>query len=231
MTNYIEAYKTLARAKANDSIAIIQYAIVRAMMAKDLTKEQRIQRAIDLVRRHFHPIKNAKQLDNGREADWAVRFYTEIVKRRERVLNHPESILFNTPEDRVLYKNIAVALYDHFKCPADYYTREYVYIFVRQDISPEYQLVQAAHAAAKMGHRLGAGGVEDEKFDGLYFTVIGVEDQFALGSAMADVQSRGYVVYLFTEPDIGDQPTAFASEPIPADERRGLLSYRRLVFR
>jgi hypothetical protein len=229
MTNYIETYKALARAKTNDSIDIIQYAILRAMFAKDLTKEQRIARAADLVRRHFRPIENVNKLDNGHEADEAIRLYTEMVKRSKWVLNQPELTFFNTPEDRLLYKNIAVALYECFKLPSDYYTREYVYIFVRQDLSPEYQLVQAAHAAAKMGHRLGQGGIEEEQFDGLYFSVIGVEDQFALGKAMADVQSRGHTVYLFREPDIGDQPTAFASEPIRADARRGLRSYKRLV--
>jgi hypothetical protein len=229
MIDFRAAFKACVDAKDVSSVDMVQYAILRAMAMKTpQTLEDRINIASTLVRRHFRSVKNRKMLDNGVDPDRAVRAATEITKRARIICGILEKHMFDDERERVMYKNIAVALYEQFKIPADLYTRQYVYIFVRQDLSPEYQLVQAAHAAAKMGHRSSA--LAQDKFDELYFSVIGVPDLTAMARALEDFKQRGIKTYPFIEPDIGNVMTSFASYPVWAGDRKGLLAYKRLVF-
>ena len=103
--------------------------------------------------------------------------------------------------------------------------REYIYIFVRQDMSPEQQLVQSAHATLVLGNKLNHKDVSE-----LYFTVIGVENLMALGHVMRDLNKCGKNFITFYEPDQGNTLTAIATYPIPAEERGSLKEYKLLRF-
>jgi len=238
MINFIEQFRKIAQAKDLMSLDIVQYAILRAMRAKTpQTTEDRVKIASTFIRRHFRSVKNKRMLDNGVDPERAVRRATELAKQSQFILRYHQDEFFGfdasqekAQRDIILDTNIAVALYEQYKIPADLYTRHYVYIFVRQDMTPEYQLVQAAHAAARMGQRTGSNGIDQGKFDELYFSVIGVPDLPALARALEDFKQRGIKTYPFIEPDIGNVMTAFASDPVWSADRKGLLSYKRLVF-
>jgi len=192
------------------------------------------------IRRAFTPITRKVKLDNGREPwDTVARTLLFSLPRRGMPRSDPAH-LFDTKQEFNEYASIIGELQKVYEQPpADRY---YFYVFVRQDISPEYQAVQACHVAAKMGYRTGfhqglQGGaitstaaMPPEKFDELYITLIGVPDIAALGTAIEDIKAVGGKAYEFREPDINNELTAVASSPILAKDRKRLLSYKRLVF-
>lgn len=103
---------------------------------------------------------------------------------------------------------------------------EYIYIFTRQDMSPEQQLVQSAHATLVLGNKLRSR----KDVSNVYFTVIGVPNLLELGHVMQDLtkQKKGFIT--FYEPDQGNTLTSIATYPIPADERGKLKDYKLLRF-
>ena len=103
---------------------------------------------------------------------------------------------------------------------------EYVYIFVRQDLSPEQQLVQASHATLVLGNKLKRQDVSE-----LYFAVIGIPQLSDFCKVMKDLKKHGTDFISFYEPDQGNTMTAIATHPIPKDQRGRLLDYKRLTFR
>lgn len=102
---------------------------------------------------------------------------------------------------------------------------EYVYIFVRQDLSKEQQLVQAAHVALVLGSKLNRTNIEE-----LYFTVIGIPQLIDFTTVMKDLKKHGTEYVRFYEPDQGNTLTAIATYPIPKDERGILKEYKLLKF-
>lgn len=103
--------------------------------------------------------------------------------------------------------------------------KNYVYIFTRQDISPEQQLVQSAHVALKLGSHLGKSIDPDET----YFTVVGVRDGDALQSVRELLRNYDRKHVVFYEPDI-DGFTSVATYPIPEGDRNELLAFSWLKF-
>jgi hypothetical protein len=124
----------------------------------------------------------------------------------------------------------------------------YTYVFVRQDISPEQQLVQAAHATFLLGVQ---SQRVDTDFDwcktGMtpclmnenvnaaetYFTVVGVRDLRALQAVRDILIKFGYLFEMFFEPDIKPEGehTAIATYPIPEDQRDVLMAFNLLKFK
>lgn len=102
----------------------------------------------------------------------------------------------------------------------------YVYIFVRQDLSNEQQLVQAAHVALVLGNKLKKDSVAE-----LYFAVIGIPQLSDFCKVMKDLKKHGTQYECFYEPDQGNTLTAIATHPIKKDERGILLDYQRLRFK
>lgn len=105
--------------------------------------------------------------------------------------------------------------------------KRYAYFFTRQDISPEQQLVQTAHAAMKLGFNL----TNKENPDDTYFAVIGVRNLAAL-EAVGEILSKfGYQYECFLEPDMDNEITSIAVHPIAEDERGPLLAFNLLTLR
>jgi len=102
---------------------------------------------------------------------------------------------------------------------------EYVYIFVRQDLSREQQLVQAAHATLVLGNKLKRTDVNE-----LYFTVVGIPQLIDFRSVMNDLNAHGTKYETFYEPDQGNTLTAIATHPILRSERGILKDYKLLRF-
>ncbi len=101
---------------------------------------------------------------------------------------------------------------------------KYVYIFVRQDLSKEQQLVQSAHVALVLGSKLKG------KVEGLYFTVIGIPRLIDFCDVMKKLQEHGTKYEIFYEPDQGNTITAIATYPILKSKRGKLLDYKLLRF-
>ena len=103
---------------------------------------------------------------------------------------------------------------------------EYVYIFVRQDLSNEQQLVQSAHVALVLGNKLKKDSVAE-----LYFAVIGIPQLSDFCGVMRDLKKHGTQYECFYEPDQGSTLTAIATHPIRKDQRGILMNYQRLRFK
>ncbi len=101
----------------------------------------------------------------------------------------------------------------------------YVYFFTRQDISPEQQLVQTAHAALKLGIK-----IDEEKLnpDETYFAVVGVRNLEALEAVGEILENFNYKFEIFQEPDLKNEVTSIATYPIPQHERGPLLAFNLL---
>jgi len=235
MKDFRSIYKQLARSKSLSSRNVVEYAILRSMdTVENPTDENLINQAAYHLNRAFTPITHKVKLDNGREPrDTLAHILFQMhIFRRLPVPN--DETIFETVEGVETYERILSALYERCKKPYDYCDRYYMYVFVRQDISPEYQAVQAAHAAAKMGSRYQEYSTSEwpaKRFDELYMTLIGVPDLAAMAVAMKDCNAVGATVYPFLEPDIGNVLTAFATSPIRMQDRKRLLSYKKLRFR
>lgn len=102
----------------------------------------------------------------------------------------------------------------------------YAYIFVRQDISPEYQLIQFGHVACVMGRNL-PHNICPHK---LNFVGIGVPNEEALVDAQIRMMEHDIGSHDFVEPDLGYQITAVASVPVTGDQRRAFSKYKTLKF-
>jgi hypothetical protein len=106
-------------------------------------------------------------------------------------------------------------------------TKRYAYFFTRQDIFKEYQLVQTAHVAYKLGSKMG----KDADPDNTYFTCVGVRNLEAL-NAVAKILDQFSICYeVFIEPDLNSgEMTAIAVYPIDEDKRDILLAFNLLKF-
>ena len=116
--------------------------------------------------------------------------------------------------------------------------RHYAYFFTRQDISPEYQVVQTAHAAFQLGvnsQRWTAKPPEDQqvmddiKAEVTYFTVVGVRNLTALTAVEAILSKFDIKYEIFFEPDLNDgECTSIAVYPI-AENKKGPLDAFNLL--
>jgi hypothetical protein len=106
-------------------------------------------------------------------------------------------------------------------------TKRYAYFFTRQDIFKEYQLVQTAHVAYKLGSKMG----KDADPDNTYFTCVGVRNLEAL-KAVATILDQFSIYYeVFIEPDLNNgEMTAIAVYPRDEDKRDILLAFNLLKF-
>jgi hypothetical protein len=115
--------------------------------------------------------------------------------------------------------------------------RHYAYFFTRQDISPEYQIVQTAHAAFQMGvnsqrwidsHPEKQQVMEEIQEENTYFTVVGVRNLDALLAVTTILDKFVFKYEVFHEADLGGEPTSIAVYPIAEKDRGPLLAFNLL---
>jgi hypothetical protein len=104
----------------------------------------------------------------------------------------------------------------------------YAYFFVRQDISNEQQMVQAAHAAMVLGQNVSPALAEAWRTN---FVIFGVPDLATLGERGHYLWTRGVDHYGFYEPDMGGELTAIACRPMRKSvaERKRLFANETLL--
>jgi len=119
--------------------------------------------------------------------------------------------------------------------------KEYIYIFVRKDLTPEQRAVQAAHAATESGILY----VDNKDYSistPHTMVLIGVKNLKELLAAYEHVMFNEIDSVMFFEIDINEN-TAFATRPVKEEERiifrdyktlryeRGLLYYLKVFIR
>ena len=97
-------------------------------------------------------------------------------------------------------------------------------MFVRTDLPPPQQAVQACHAAIEAArHSLFPPGDEHP-----HLVLCGVRSEIALQSVIVRLRRLTVAHQPFYEPDLGGQLTALCTEPLRGDRRRGLRGYTLL---
>lgn len=93
----------------------------------------------------------------------------------------------------------------------------YVYLFVREDLSPAQKVVQVAHAVEELTKRTtqSARSISITNF----MVLFSVADLDKLIDAVSFLEQKGIVFEVFYEPDINEH-TAIATEPLSGERRR-----------
>lgn len=220
MQDYVKVWKSLANSKQITARYQAQYCILRAINSKAETLSEKIDVATHLLRRAFPPATNTIKLANGRTPyDTVARYDVNPFWGANTLLGLPREELL-TPEQEVIFNDMKKLMNFRKSLP-----RWYSYFFTRQDIYPEYQLVQTAHAALELGTKLSS-----DQSKNLHFTCCGVDDLYQLEKVeeMLNTLKHDYVV--FREPDIGNTKTAIGVYPI-VEHKKGLLkNYKLLQF-
>ncbi|CAK0780331.1 TonB-dependent receptor [Gammaproteobacteria bacterium] len=100
-------------------------------------------------------------------------------------------------------------------------TDQYLYLFIRTDLSPEVQMVQCAHATFELGLDLN----RSKHPEPVNFVLIGINSERELIQIKRDLERDGIQFHLFHEPDYGTGYTALATEPLRGDERNRFADY------
>jgi len=95
---------------------------------------------------------------------------------------------------------------------------------VREDLSSNQQAVQAIHAAVEATRQ----GLIPTDIEHPSLVLCGVPNEAALASLRRKLDLLGLRYVSFTEPDIGNQHTAVAIEPLTKNQRRDLKHLRLL---
>lgn len=96
----------------------------------------------------------------------------------------------------------------------------YVYVIVRNDLSPAQKAVQSCHACIEVARSW---------YDGEHPSVIivVVKNEHKLNKLVADLEGE-VDIKVFKEPDIGDQTTAIATRPLYGEARKRFAKYQLL---
>lgn len=211
MKDFTTIWKNLANKKAITTRHMIQRSILIAMRSKNDTEAV----LKHVLHKAFSPRKLSSRPYAAIEdtpADINGYYYNAVLgEKPEDILNKEELDEFNEWA-RCLRKPGKLIRY-------------YSYFFTRQDIKPEYQLVQTAHAALELGATL-----KPEQVNNLHFTCCGITNLEELEAVEHLLTTLGIRFITFREPDIGNQKTAIAVEPIAENKRGVLRSYPLLTF-
>lgn len=228
MKNITEIWKQIANSKTITPEYVLGYCLLRALRAKHENKVEIaryfIGRAFSPTKRqyasfstnhpahHFHSVEVALRNIKDRYVRYGVQYTTLLGEKATDIFETAEEI----DQFAELINNIGDFEYD----------RHYTYVFVRQDIPPVHQLVQAAHVTMCVGQKMG----NRHDAHNTYFAVIGVLDKHELRAVHNLLVEQNFAFEEFVEPDIGHEVTAIATHPIHFTKRRPLQGFPLLVF-
>ena len=98
---------------------------------------------------------------------------------------------------------------------------KYFFVMVRSDLTLPQQICQSAHAAYEAALHL-----TEPTNDIHHIVVCQIPSESRLLKAQYNIEQKGIRTVLFREPDLGNQATALATEPIAASDRRKLSKYQ-----
>lgn len=229
MKNFKEQWKILANTKNIQAYHIVQRAILIAMNSKSENKQDLLH---VLLLKAFTPITSNNKLSSGSTRYGAVKSAAFLALRKvmtrdlrfQDLLGVKSDDILETPEEYTLYEQLASSI------NIDKMDRYYTYIFVRTDLSQEQQVVQAAHVAMVAGSKLSKKKLLPPAHN-IHFTVCGVENEKAIFETLKMLGANGFKYDIFREPDIGNQITAIATNPIRWDKRTPLLGIPLLTYK
>ena len=100
----------------------------------------------------------------------------------------------------------------------------HVYVLVRSDLPPAQRAVQAAHALLEASR----GGIVPHDKPHPHLVICGVRGTPRLLDAGERLRSAGIRFRVFAEPDLGNAPTALATEPVDGDKRAYFRKFQLL---
>jgi hypothetical protein len=99
----------------------------------------------------------------------------------------------------------------------------YVYAFVRQDLPPPQQAIQAAHACIEAARSFISPADEHP-----HLVLLAVADELQLARVLTRLLRLDVQCKPFHEPDLGHELTALATEPVRGARRRIFRNYQCL---
>lgn len=207
--NWKSYWKLLANEKRNTALFHFQYCILKALGAKSNAKKEIAQA---LIRRAFTPKGGSWDAINriGHKAFWS-----------HKIFGLDTTLFFDEGGLNACKELIKEVLGDKF----NFNEPDYMFIFVRQDISQEQQAVQAAHATYCAGVKFAPKEPEET-----HFVLVGVENEEALNEISEFLTSKGTEFVSFVEPDLANSITAIATERMKENQKRFLRRYKKLEF-
>ena len=97
----------------------------------------------------------------------------------------------------------------------------YVYVLIRRDLSQPQQVVQSCHAAIEAAKHFDLDSHPS-------VIVCGVKSEQSLNNARKYLDDKGIRYKKFREPDIGDQLTSLATEPVLNGDREHFKKFQLL---
>ena len=101
---------------------------------------------------------------------------------------------------------------------------EYVYVLVRGDLTPPQKCVQSCHAAMEAAKHF----LPDYNKEHPHLVVCTVKTEDHLKKAIENLKNTDIKFKVFIEPDIGDELTAIATEPLFGNKRKFFKKYQLL---
>ena len=98
--------------------------------------------------------------------------------------------------------------------------KNYIYIFIREDLDPTYQIIQASHATFELGLKTQYNGQT------CHFCLLRAKDEKHLLKIQEDLGRKGIDGHAFFEPDFDTGYTALAYGPIEEGSRKAFRKYR-----
>jgi hypothetical protein len=216
--NWKTYWKLVAHRKENKALHHFQYCVLKALTAKANNK---LEIAESLLRRAFTPVTSEDKLANGRRKFDTLRQTARAANWSKDIFGFDIS-LFMELADYQRYKDLIKEIVDS---RIELHEPEYLFIFVRQDISKEQQAVQAAHATFCAGREYLHHSPEK-----VNFVLVGVPDELHLVDVGCTLNDN-YVKYVtFREPDLSETQTAIATQPLKEHQKRFLKHYPLLKF-
>lgn len=223
----IDEYKQRAHNKQNNIKDSIIYAIARAVHYGESDGETNYLAGKYLFRA-FKPVTNKKTLQYQLCGDSYHTVKRELIEIAFGMYGDLYKACDETTQDKI--RTMAKHLVDVVR-------RNYVYVFVREDLEcKEQAVVQAAHATFVAGHKIRtdilSGAIKCDNFEpqNTHFVVCGMCDVIELEDQWGRIEDGGYTVYPFFEEDIGNEMTAFAVQPVQQADRHFFKQYQLLKF-
>ena len=225
MKDFRTAFKAIANEKKNTAWHHISLCVLRAMVAK--TNKDKYEIVTAQLMRAFSLNKRSCEYDyqgiyNALVSSLLVRPKGQDLSNYGFPYNQ-----FESHEEHLLFWELVNKIKDSVFKTGTFPDKEYAFIFVRKDISPEQIIVQSNHASIELGHRLSAAGLS---ITNLHIALIGVDNLSALETASDLLRENDFQYVFFLEPDMDDEVTAIASYPIKNSEKRFLRGYDKLSF-
>lgn len=97
---------------------------------------------------------------------------------------------------------------------------EYIYLFVRKDLSAQQQIIQTAHAIHQVGQNVKSSDVPNA-------VLFGASDEDELMRIQSHLASNDVAFEMFFEPDV-QAYTAIATHPIEGEKRKLMRKFKMM---